>query len=209
MTQDILEAARGTTRETALGALGQSPLSLQGAASLLSVPREAILDELLVRSRAVTESVFHRKVLVLAPCYLSSFCVNGCAYCRYNAEEAPARRWISPAEVGEEVAVLARRGARRVVLVAGEDRTAATAEYIAQATAQARRFVPEVDLAVGSGSLAQFREWRRAGADGVFCYQETYDRDVYAAVHPSGPKSHYDDRLGTLERAGRAGLSRL
>ena len=107
MSQDILDAARGMARERALAALGESPLSLEGAASILSVPRDGILDELLVRSRAVTESVFHRRVLVLAPCYLSSFCVNGCSYCRYNAEEAPARRWISLPEVGEEVACAA------------------------------------------------------------------------------------------------------
>jgi 2-iminoacetate synthase len=209
MIQDILEAARGTTRERALRALEQSPISLQGAAALLSAPREAILDELLVRSHAVTDSVFHHRVLVLSPCYLSSFCVNGCVYCRYNAEEAPARRWISPLEVGEEVAALARRGVRRVVLVAGEDHNAATPEYIAQAAAQARRYVPEVDLAVGSASQVQYREWREAGADGVFCFQETYDHAVYAAVHPAGHKSRVDERLAALERAGRAGMSRL
>jgi len=135
--------------------------------------------------------------------------VNGCVYCRYNTEEPPARRWISPLEVGEEVGSLARRGVRRVVLVAGEDRSAASPEYIAQAAAQARRYVSEVDLAVGSASEAEYREWKLAGADGVFCYQETYDRAVYASVHPAGAKSRYDERIGALERAGRAGMSRL
>ena len=204
-----LARARGTTREAALRALKRIPLDPEGAAALLSVPRDAILDELLVRSHDVTESLFHRTVLVLAPCYLSSFCANLCTYCRYNFRESPERRWISPVKVGEEVAALAERGFRRVVLVAGELRTAASPKYIVDSVTEARRFVPEVDLAVGAASEPQYRAWNAAGAQGVTCYQETYDRAVYAAVHPGGPKSRFDRRLGALERAGRAGMTRL
>lgn len=207
--QRVLARARGTTREAALRALKSIPLDTEGAAALLSAPRDSILDELLVRSHDVTESFFHRTVLVLAPCYLSSFCANVCTYCRYNFRESPERRWISPAKAGEEVAALAARGFRRVVLVAGELRTAATPSYLVDTVTEARRFVPEVDLAVGAASEPQYHAWNAAGAQGVTCYQETYDRAVYAAVHPSGPKSRYDRRLGALERAGRAGMSRL
>jgi 2-iminoacetate synthase len=206
---ETLERARGATREDALAALGQSPLGLEGAASLLSVPREDILEELLVRSHAVTESRFHRTVLVLAPCYVSSFCANGCVYCRFNVEESPARRWISPRKAGEEVAALAARGFRRVVLVAGDLGSALSPQGITEVVAEARRHVPEVDLAVGAARESQYRTWNRAGAQGVTCYQETYDRAVYAQVHPSGPKSRYDRRLAALEMAGRAGMSRL
>ena len=205
----ILEAARGATREEALEALGTTPLSLEGAAAVLATPREEILDDLLVRSHAQTESVFHRTLLMFAPCYLSSFCVNGCAYCAYNFHEAPARRWISPPKAGEVIAALAGRGFRRVVLVAGEYPTATTPSYIAESVAEARRSVHEVDLAVGAASESAYRTWRIAGAEGVTCFQETYDRAVYGRVHTSGPKSHFDRRLDTLDRAGRAGMTRL
>jgi 2-iminoacetate synthase len=37
-------------------------------------------------------------------------------------------------------------------------------------------------------------------------YQETYDEDVYASVHASGPKRDYFFRIDAPERAGRAGF---
>jgi 2-iminoacetate synthase len=40
-------------------------------------------------------------------------------------------------------------------------------------------------------------------------YQETYDRATYGSMHSSGPKTDYDWRLLTAERAYAAGFSRL
>jgi 2-iminoacetate synthase len=72
-----------------------------------------------------------------------------------------------------------------------------------------RSLVPEVDLEVGPADEEDYDAWGRAGASGLVCYQETYQREPYALLHPRGPKSRYEFRLGTLERAGRAGVCRL
>jgi 2-iminoacetate synthase len=48
-----------------------------------------------------------------------------------------------------------------------------------------------------------------AGCDGLVVYQETYDRDTYAAVHRKGKKRNYDWRIAALDRGAEAGMRRL
>ncbi len=105
--------------------------------------------------------------------------------------------------------MLAARGFRRVLLVAGEYPSKAGPRYIEEAVGTARDHVPEIDLEVGPVREDVYASWARAGAGGVTCYQETYDEGAYAELHPRGPKSYYDFRLGTLERAARGGMERL
>ena len=50
---------------------------------------------------------------------------------------------------------------------------------------------------------------RRAGVDGLAVYQETYDRAIYARMHPAGPKRDFDWRLAAPERGGDAGFRQL
>ena len=55
----------------------------------------------------------------------------------------------------------------------------------------------------------EYRPLVEAGAEGLVVYQETYHREVYAAMHTSGPKRNFDWRLETPERAHAAGFRRL
>lgn len=48
-----------------------------------------------------------------------------------------------------------------------------------------------------------------AGSEGLVVYQETYDRETYAALHTAGPKRNFDWRLETPERAYAAGFRRI
>ena len=43
-----------------------------------------------------------------------------------------------------------------------------------------------------------------AGAEGLVVYQETYNRAVYAEMHPAGPKRDFNFRLDCAERGYRA-----
>jgi 2-iminoacetate synthase len=119
------------------------------------------------------------------------------------------RRFLSPEDVRDEVSILASRGLNRVLLVAGDYPSRVTPDYLVEAIAAARSLVPEVDLEVAPVREEIYGLWNRAGAGGVVCYQETYDTTAYADLHPRGPKSFFGFRLGTPERAGRAGITRL
>jgi len=48
-----------------------------------------------------------------------------------------------------------------------------------------------------------------AGTEGLVVYQETYDRDVYAQMHTSGPKRDFNWRLDCPERGYDAGFRRI
>ncbi len=69
--------------------------------------------------------------------------------------------------------------------------------------------VPSLSLEVGPLETAAYRPLVQAGADGLVVYQETYDREVYAALHTAGPKRDFAWRMETPERAYAAGFRRL
>ena len=48
-----------------------------------------------------------------------------------------------------------------------------------------------------------------AGAEGLVVYQETYNREIYAAMHTSGPKRDFNWRLDCAQRGYAAGFRRL
>ena len=189
--------------------LSESSLSLQGAAILLRLPREALLEEILARASAVSHRMFGRIVRLYAPCSMSSLCVNGCRYCTTASNDHAVGVWLPPARVAHEVRSLSRMGFRRIVLVAAESPAIATSEYFSETLTRVRPIVPDVALNVGAATEEDYRRWRVAGAAGIICFQETYARCAYESLHVSGPKSDYGFRLGALERAGRAGIGRL
>ena len=55
----------------------------------------------------------------------------------------------------------------------------------------------------------EYKELFSVGVDGITIYQEVYDKEIYKKVHPAGPKSDYEFRLATPERAGRVGFYRI
>jgi 2-iminoacetate synthase len=72
-----------------------------------------------------------------------------------------------------------------------------------------RDTVPSISLEVGPMETDEYRPLVEAGAEGLIVYQETYNREVYADMHTSGPKRNFDWRLETPERAYAAGFRRL
>jgi 2-iminoacetate synthase len=190
-------------------ALDAGPVSLEAAAALLDPECDVALDEILARARDLTDRTFGRSILMYAPCYLSSFCVSHCAYCGFSFPMDIPRRQLTPEEAVEEISLLAGRGMKRVLLVAGDFPRMATPDYIAQVLGLARGIVPEIDLEVAPARTGVYHRWAEAGAGGVTCYQETYNPFRYAELHTRGPKVHYEQRLGAIERAGAAGMKRL
>lgn len=58
--------------------------------------------------------------------------------------------------------------------------------------------VKEINTRLGTNVSLQFR-----------VFQETYNRDVYAQMHPKGPKADYDFRIESQARALRAGIDNV
>jgi len=205
--------ARGAVADSSPG-----PAVEEAAACLDdSVPLEAIAD----RASRMTAECFGplaaeagsspagRRMLMYAPLYLSSFCINHCTYCGFRYSENIARKHLTQEEALAEAAILMERGFRHILLVGGDFPSLTTAEYYAGvAAALARRGVaPAIEIA--PQPTADYARLVEAGISGLSLYQETYDEAVYARVHPKGSKVSYDWRLEGMDRAAEAGVPRL
>jgi 2-iminoacetate synthase len=180
-------------------------LSVADLGALLDAPVELLAQ----RASEVTRQRFGRAVRLFAPLYLSNECLSSCTYCGFATGLQIARRTLSVDEVKREVQVLAARGHRSVLLVAGEHRLAVSAEHLVACVRAARVLVAQVAVETQTWGPEVYAELVQAGCEGVVHYQETYDREVYAKVHVAGWKRNFDRRLLAMDAAGRAGARRL
>ena len=148
------------------------------------------------------------RMRLYAPIYVSSYCVNQCLYCGFRAPCAIERRHLMPREVFAESQHLLSRGFKSQLIVAGEN-PKVSPSYLAEIMRGLRKkgVVPSIEVA--PLSVEGYAETVEAGCHGVTLFQETFDRELYAKYHPTGPKSDYEWRVNALERAAKAGMPRI
>lgn len=150
-----------------------------------------------------------RRMLLYAPLYLSSHCLNHCVYCGFRSPHEIERRHLDCDEALQQAEILRDRGLRHILLVAGDYPRLTTIEYYAAVIRRLaeRGISPAIEVA--PQTTAAYAELVAAGACGITLYQETYNRELYALYHPCGSKASYDWRLEGVERAAEAGMGRL
>ncbi|MDC3955219.1 radical SAM protein [Polyangium jinanense] len=177
--------------------------------ALLSAPALRRLPDLETRARTLTREVFGPGIEMFAPLYLSNTCKTTCTYCGFAYKNDITRKTLTTDEAEEEGRILHQRGFRRLLLLTGEDYVATPVAYLADACRALAGMFPSLKLEVYPLSESDYEGLRAAGATGIVCYQETYDRRRYREVHLRGMKRKYDYRLNCLDRAARAGLLEL
>ena len=55
-------------------------LTAEEVAVLLEVKDEALLERMFTAAKTVKEAIYGKRIVLFAPLYLSSFCVNNCVY---------------------------------------------------------------------------------------------------------------------------------
>ena len=190
-------------------ALARRDLDLANLATLLSPAAAGQLERLAKRSNRLTQQRFGRVIRLFAPLYLSNECINNCTYCGFSRDNRILRVTLSIDEVVREARALADQGFRNILLVAGEHPKFISGSYMTDCVAALRETVPSISLEVGPMETGEYRPLVQAGAEGLIVYQETYNREVYAEMHTSGPKRKFNWRLETPERAHEAGFRRL
>ena len=174
---------------------------------LLSSPEAgARLEELARASAELTRRRFGRTISLYAPLYLSNHCVNPCVYCGFSVRQDIARSTLTSEAITAEARALRERGFSHVLLLTGEDRRQAPVEYLEHAIGLCLEHFAHVSIEVYPMTRVEYARMVAAGASAVTIYQETYDRDVYAQVHPAGPKSRYDARWQAPVDAAAAGM---
>ena len=201
-----IAAATGAQVEAALSRERPGPADL---VALLSPAAAPLLQVIRERAAAITAQRFGRVVNLYAPLYLSNRCTNHCTYCGFAAGAGITRRDLTIEETVENASILAEEGFRHVLLVTGEDPGRYGVEHVERVVEAIAGLFHSISIEVFPMTAGEYARLERAGVDGLTLYQETYDPDTYAAVHPAGPKRDLAGRLEAIERGGEAGFRTL
>jgi 2-iminoacetate synthase len=185
------------------------PLDPTDVAALLSPAADVLRAELLQAATAITRARFGGRIGLYAPLYLSNLCTNRCVYCGFSLDNPIERVVLPEPDIAAEVEALSQLGFEHILLVTGESPREVGAGYIARAAKVARGAVPKVSIEVQPLSEADYGLVTDAGATGLALYQETYDPELYLALHPAGRKRNPLWRLAGPERAARAGIAQV
>jgi 2-iminoacetate synthase len=194
---------------TALEDTFNTPIEVRRAWECLN--RQVPLETVIQRAKRVTAEAFgpSRAVLLYAPLYLSSHCVNFCTYCAFRYPNELPRKHLSAQQAVEQAAVLRSRGLRHLLLVAGDYPQLTSPEYVVEIVRAVSQLGLAPALEIAPQTTSSYAALVNAGACGVTLYHEVYNESRYVEYHPRGSKRAYDWRLEGLERAAEAGVTRL
>jgi 2-iminoacetate synthase len=214
---DILRSRRAPERPEVREVLAKAR-ELQGlapaeAAVLLNNRDPELVAETFATARWIKERVYGNRIVLFAPLYISSPCVNNCAYCGFrHTNEAVSRRTFTLEELEEEVRALAAKGHKRLITVYGEH-PASDADFMCRsiariyATRDGRGEIRRVNVNAPPLSVAEFRRLKEVGIGTYQVFQETYHHETYRRMHPAGTlKGSYRWRLFSQHRAQEAGV---
>jgi 2-iminoacetate synthase len=205
----LLERSRNASEAAVRASMAKSGLALEDFAHLISPAGARLLEPISQRSQRLTRQRFGKVIRLFAPLYLSNECINNCRYCGFSRDNPILRVTLSVEEVCREARALLGQGFRNLLLVSGEHPKFVSNGYVAECVRALHREVPSISLELGPMETEDYRPIAKAGAEGLVVYQETYDREVYAAMHTAGPKRNFAWRLETPERAYAAGFRRI
>lgn len=188
-------------------------LSHRDAAALLSMEGEELWEEVFQLARELKERVYGKRIVLFAPLYVSSYCVNNCEYCGFrHSNDDLVRRRLSMDEVRQQVEILEALGHKRLALEAGEDPVHSDINYILECleTIYSVRVdngsIRRVNVNIAATTEENYTKLKDAGIGTYILFQETYHRPTYRRVHPSGPKSNYDWHTTAMDRAMQGGI---
>jgi 2-iminoacetate synthase len=188
-------------------------LTPEETAVLLENTDGEVLNTLFAAARQVKEKIYGKRIVFFAPLYISNFCINGCTYCGYQKEsKGIVRRRLTQDEVGLEVVALERMGHKRLAVEAGEDPANCPIEYVLDtiktiyAVKEETGSIRRVNVNIAATTVENYAKLKAAGIGTYILFQETYHRETYGKMHPTGPKRDYDWHTLAMDRAMEGGI---
>ena len=185
-------------------------------AILLQCEDKDLVGQIFQTARKVKEQIYGKRVVLFAPLYVTNECVNNCLYCGFRKDNTGlTRKTLSLAEIAEEVMILEKIGQKRILMVFGEHPKYANIDFIEQAIDRAysvkieKGEIRRINVNLAPLSLEDFKRLKAAKIGTYQAFQETYHRETYIKMHPSGKKADYEWRLSAFDRAQRAGIDDL
>jgi 2-iminoacetate synthase len=188
-------------------------LDASDMATLMENNEPELLEEMYAAARWVKNQIYGNRLVLFAPLYISNLCTNECLYCAFRARnQALVRRTLNQEEIARETRILIEQGHKRVLLVSGESYPKEGFDYVLNAietvysVRMGRGEIRRVNANVAPLSVADYKRLKAAKIGTYQCFQETYHRETYAAVHLGGTKRDYDWRVTCFDRAMQAGI---
>jgi 2-iminoacetate synthase len=188
-------------------------LSHREASVLLACDIEEKNRELYALAEQIKKDFYGNRIVMFAPLYLSNYCVNGCVYCPYHAKNKNiARKKLTQDEVRAEVIALQDMGHKRLAIEAGEDPVNNPIEYILEciktiySIKHKNGAIRRVNVNIAATTIEEYKMLKDAGIGTYILFQETYHKESYEKLHPTGPKSNYAYHTEAHDRAMEAGI---
>lgn len=188
-------------------------LTHREASVLLACTNEEKNQEIYKLAEQIKKDFYGNRIVMFAPLYLSNYCVNGCTYCPYHLKNKHiARKQLSQEEIRREVIALQDMGHKRLALEAGEDPVRNTMEYYLESIKTIYSIkhkngaIRRVNINIAATTVDNYRLLKEAGIGTYILFQETYHKESYLQLHPTGPKHDYDYHTEAMDRAMEGGI---
>jgi len=188
-------------------------LSHREAAVLLECDDPKVIEEIYSMARKIKEKFYGHRIVMFAPLYLSNYCVNGCTYCPYHLKNKHiTRKKLTQEEIKKEVIALQDMGHKRLALEAGEDPIMNPIDYILESINTIYKIkhkngaIRRVNVNIAATTVENYRKLKDAGIGTYILFQETYHKESYVRLHPTGPKHDYAYHTEAMDRAMEAGI---
>ncbi len=188
-------------------------LSHREASVLLACDDPDMNEKIYRLAEQIKKDFYGNRIVLFAPLYLSNYCVNGCTYCPYHLKNKHIpRKQLSQEEIRREVIALQDMGHKRLALEAGEDPVRNTMEYYLDSIntiysiKHRNGVIRRVNVNVAATTVDNYRLFREAGIGTYILFQETYHKESYLELHPTGPKHNYNYHTEAMDRAMEGGI---
>lgn len=210
LIDQILEKAK--PRVTKKGTVC-SGLSHREASVLLACEIPEKIEEMYALAEEIKKAFYGNRIVIFAPLYLSNYCVNGCVYCPYHLKNKHIpRKKLTQEEVAKEVIALQDMGHKRLAIESGEDPKMNPIEYILEcidtiySIKHKNGAIRRVNVNIAATTVENYRKLKDAGIGTYILFQETYHKESYLNLHPTGPKHDYNYHTEAMDRAMEGGI---
>ena len=212
LIDEILEKARPVKNENGSGCTCRG-LTHREASVLLACDLPDKIERIYEIAEEIKLAFYGNRIVLFAPLYLSNYCVNGCLYCPYHMKNKHiARKKLTQEEVRAEVIALQDMGHKRLAIESGEDPVNNPIEYILEciktiySVNHKNGDIRRVNVNIAATTVENYRKLRDPGRGTYILFQETYHKDSYLKLHPTGPKHDYNYHTEAMDRAMEGGI---
>ena len=188
-------------------------LNHREASVLLACQIPEKIEEVYKLAEQIKKDFYGNRIVLFAPLYLSNYCVNGCVYCPYHLKNKHiARKKLTQEEIVKEVTALQDMGHKRLAIEAGEDPLHNPISYILECIDTIYHIhhkngaIRRVNVNIAATTEEEYHMLKEAGIGTYILFQETYHKESYEKLHPTGPKHNYDYHTEAMDRAMAGGI---